>query len=170
MTAAGLAGEDDRQCAQCGDRVSTLSSRDWCDGCEADAAGTGDDQARGGNEMSAFRALDIATGEVRAEFEVSYWVPSRYTVRLDAGEAAAALGELGFPVAAAVAAQIASGEIACGDAGEDEDGPLAELATAIAQMGGRFGADRPSGEPDNWDTPEDYHVWVGDDITTGDQT
>lgn len=29
---------DERECANCGDAVQTLSSRDWCDGCEAEAA------------------------------------------------------------------------------------------------------------------------------------
>lgn len=27
--------DDERECANCGDTVQTLSSRDWCDGCEA---------------------------------------------------------------------------------------------------------------------------------------
>ena len=31
--------DDDRECAECGDRVAYLSSRDWCDGCEADPQG-----------------------------------------------------------------------------------------------------------------------------------
>jgi len=30
---------DDRACANCGDVVATLSSRDWCDGCEAEVEG-----------------------------------------------------------------------------------------------------------------------------------
>lgn len=29
------ADEDDRECENCNDSVSFLSSRDWCDGCEA---------------------------------------------------------------------------------------------------------------------------------------
>lgn len=28
----------ERECAKCGDSVLTLSSRDWCDGCEAEAS------------------------------------------------------------------------------------------------------------------------------------
>lgn len=31
----GLVEYDTRPCAQCGDQVLTLSSRDWCDACEA---------------------------------------------------------------------------------------------------------------------------------------
>lgn len=27
-------GDDERECENCGETVSTLSSRDWCDGCE----------------------------------------------------------------------------------------------------------------------------------------
>lgn len=31
--------EDMRECANCGDEAQTLSSRDWCDGCEEDPDG-----------------------------------------------------------------------------------------------------------------------------------
>lgn len=31
-------GDSDQACSQCGDRVATLSSRYWCDGCEEEAA------------------------------------------------------------------------------------------------------------------------------------
>lgn len=37
--AVELADEDDeRECVQCGDNPHTLSSRDWCDGCEEEDA------------------------------------------------------------------------------------------------------------------------------------
>lgn len=32
------AEEEGRECAQCGDNTHTLSSRDWCDGCEEEGA------------------------------------------------------------------------------------------------------------------------------------
>lgn len=37
LAAAADEERDERECANCGDEVLILSSRDWCDGCEAEA-------------------------------------------------------------------------------------------------------------------------------------
>lgn len=46
--------DDDRECAECGDRVAYLSSRDWCDGCEADPPGCDGCGAEPGEERPAY--------------------------------------------------------------------------------------------------------------------
>jgi len=42
--------DEDRCCAQCGDSVDFLSSRDWCDGCEAEVSGCDACGAEAGEE------------------------------------------------------------------------------------------------------------------------
>jgi hypothetical protein len=95
-------------------------------------------------------------------FEVSYWAPTRYSIRLDPAEAEAKLRGAGYKAAADIARKIARREITGADASEDdEDGVVGGLASAIAKNAALFGADRPAGEPDDYDDPETYHVWVG---------
>ena len=95
-------------------------------------------------------------------FEVTYWVPTRYSIRVDPAEAEAKLRDAGYGTAAGIAGKIARGEITSADASEDDEGDaVGGLAWAIAKNAALFGADRPAGEPDGYDDPETYHVWVG---------
>jgi hypothetical protein len=100
-------------------------------------------------------------GHRPAEIELTYWVPTRYMVRLPAADVEATLREAGFAGAAETAGKIARREITTGDAGEDEeDDPLGGLAGAIGKNARLFGADGPAGEPYGCDGAETFHVWL----------
>jgi hypothetical protein len=100
-------------------------------------------------------------------FDLTYWVPARYRVTLTAAEVEAKLRAAGLVEAAGVAGRIARGEIADADAREDQRGVTGDdeqvqfLAATMGRYATLFGVDAPAGEPGDWDTPEDYHVWVG---------
>jgi hypothetical protein len=112
-------------------------------------------------ELTALRAL------AAAEFDVTYWVPTQYRVRLSAVAAAAILRRAGSGDAAVTALRIATGDITEGDATDEiandaaPDGPdLHRLAYAVRGASEQLGVAGPEGEAADWDDPETYHVYV----------
>lgn len=110
-----------------------------------------------GRELAELAAL------AGTRFEVTYWVPTRYTVPLGAAAAAATLSRAGQRAAAATALRIARGEItegdsACEPAGDQAD--LTGLASALHRANNELGIAGPNGEPGDGDDPDSYHVWV----------
>jgi hypothetical protein len=114
-----------------------------------------------GRELTLLRAL------AAAEFDVTYWVPTQYRVRVSAVQAAATLRRAGWPDEAVTALRIATGDITDGDAtdeaGDDAapNGPdLHSLAYAVRRASDDLGVGGPAGEAADWDAPETYHVYV----------
>lgn len=94
-------------------------------------------------------------------FELTYWASTRYQVTLAAADVEEKLRAAGMTEAADTAGRIACGEITAADAGDDEeDQDVGFLAATLSRTATLFAVDAPSGEPDDWDTPERYHVWV----------
>ena len=118
-------------------------------------------------DLDRARELAELRGLAGAEFEVSYWVPTRYVVRLGAAATAAVLRRQGYREEAAVAMQIARGVITEGDSdsdprvdGETEEPGLHRLARALHRENNALRIAAPAGEPGDYDTPEDYKVWL----------
>jgi len=135
---------------------STEHGDDHCDDADCPQCEPARDR-----ELTALRAL------AAAEFDVTYWVPTCYRVRLNAGQATAALRRAGSREAAVTALRIATGDITEGDATDEiadddvPDGPdLHRLAYAIAKASDQLGMAGPEGEAADWDPPETYHVYV----------
>ena len=99
---------------------------------------------------------------------MTYWVKARYSVRLNAAQAAATLRHAGRQDEAVTALRIARREIADGDGDEflvtgdtAPNGPdLHSLAYAISTSNAELDVAGPAGEATDWDDPESYHVWV----------
>jgi hypothetical protein len=113
------------------------------------------------------RELTALHAQAAAHFEVTYWVPTQYRVRVNAVHVAATLRGAGWPDEAVIALRIATGDIAEGDATDDSaddgapNGPdLHSLAHAVRKANDALGVAGPGGEAADWDTPETYHVYV----------
>ncbi len=118
-------------------------------------------------ENAPARELDELRELTDAEFDVTYWVPTQYRVRLNAVTAAAILRRAGSGDAAVTALRIATGDITQGDATNEvaddaaPDGPdLHRLAYAVAKASGELGVAGPEGGAADWDDAETYHVYV----------
>ena len=100
-----------------------------------------------------------------ASIVLTYWVPVQYRVTLSAADVESRLRAAGQAEAADLAGKIARREIAGGDLGAHEDDlldtGLGILVKTLARYARMFGADEPSGEPTDCDSPRKYHLWVG---------
>ena len=135
---------------------STIQGDGHCD--DADCPQCEPARAR---ELTALRAL------AGAEFDVTYWVPTQYRVRVSAVQAAATLRRAGWPDEAVTALRIATGDITDGDADDEvaddaaPNGPdLHSLAYAVRKASDELGVAGPEGKAADWDTPETYHVYA----------
>lgn len=119
------------------------------------------------------RAAELARLREQAEvtIQVTYWVPTQYSVEVLAVQAAAKLHRRGRDEAAAIAEKVASGEITSGDATSEVGDPAAphgmdlhELAYAMAKEADAFDMAGPNGDAVDWDDAETYHVYITAEI------
>ena len=110
----------------------------------------------------------------RPQIEIGYWVPTRYSVTIDAAEIAGALRQHGLSPSAVLAAgtadlRIASGDITSGEAhGDDDETELGLLVFAIAGNSELFNLpDGPAEEPDETGAAEDFTITVIPAVTAG---
>ncbi len=103
----------------------------------------------------------MTTTTITPRLRLTYWVPTQYSVELSPVEVAAKLRAWGWPEAAETAEKIARGEITEGDDTDEQGSPLGDLANAIRRTDDGS-LTWNTGEPIETDTPETYHVYVGE--------
>jgi hypothetical protein len=124
----------------------------------------GDSGSLEGTARYGCRPGDLA--EARPQIEIGYWVPTRYSVTIDAADIADTLRQHGpspsAVLAAETAARIASGDITSGEAhGDEDETKLGLLVYTIAGHSELFNLpDGTAQEPDETGTAEDFTITV----------
>ena len=111
--------------------------------------------------------LERLREQAQVTVQVTYWVPTQYSVEVQAAQAAAELRQRHRDEAAAIAEKVANGEITSGDATSEVGDPTAlhgpdlhELAYALAKEADAFDMAGPNGDAVDWDDAETYHVYI----------